>query len=192
MSPAFNSYQKDSVNFKDVPFELWEIKRYNDDTIILDQHKSTSADSIEALGETNKAISEVASEVKVWQEGDHIKGMTDRTLSHWQRIKDHFNSLEDVSYNVRSPYISIVKGSIALCFVHFRRAGLKIHVIRGGKSAEGTLSKGYFTLDDTRGLAQPHTRPWQDGERHQYVIEVLDNADLDYVLSLLMQKFNTL
>ena len=48
------------MNFKDVPFELWEIKRYSDDTIILDPHKSTSEDSIEALGETNKAISAVA------------------------------------------------------------------------------------------------------------------------------------
>ncbi len=28
VSPSFNSYQKNSVNFKDVPFELWEIKKF--------------------------------------------------------------------------------------------------------------------------------------------------------------------
>ena len=28
ISPSFNSYQKDSVNFKNLPFELWEIKNY--------------------------------------------------------------------------------------------------------------------------------------------------------------------
>jgi len=27
ISPSFNSYQKNSVNFKDIPFELWEIKK---------------------------------------------------------------------------------------------------------------------------------------------------------------------
>lgn len=192
VSPSFNSYQKDSVNFKDVPFELWEIKRYSDDTIILDPHKSTSGDSIEALGETNKAITAVASEVKVWQESDHLNGMTEKTLTNWQLIKDHFDGLEGVSYNVRSPYISIVKGSVAVCFVHFRKAGLRIDVIRGGKSADGSLSKGYFNIDDPKGLALQHLRPWKDGERHQYVIEVEDDANLDEILELLMQKFHTL
>ncbi len=42
VSPSFNSYQKDSVNFKDLPFELWEIKRYSNDTIVLNQHRSNS------------------------------------------------------------------------------------------------------------------------------------------------------
>ena len=29
ISPSFNTYQKNSVNFQDVPFELWEIKKYS-------------------------------------------------------------------------------------------------------------------------------------------------------------------
>ena len=31
ISPSFSSYQKHSVNFRDVPFELWEIKKYQND-----------------------------------------------------------------------------------------------------------------------------------------------------------------
>jgi hypothetical protein len=27
ISPVFNNYQKESINFKDLPFELWEVKR---------------------------------------------------------------------------------------------------------------------------------------------------------------------
>ena len=46
VSPSFNRYQKDSVNFKDIPFQLWEIKRYTNDTIVLSQHKSSSDESI--------------------------------------------------------------------------------------------------------------------------------------------------
>ena len=51
---------------------------------------------------------------------------------------------------------------------------------------------GYFTFDDTKGLAQPHTRPWKDGQRHQYIIEVKDDTALDDIRELLMQKFNSL
>ena len=35
ISPSFNSYQKNSVNFQDVPFELWEITRYENNNISL-------------------------------------------------------------------------------------------------------------------------------------------------------------
>ena len=30
IAPSFNSYQKNSVNFRDVPFELWEIRKFED------------------------------------------------------------------------------------------------------------------------------------------------------------------
>ena len=34
ISPSFNSYQKDSVNFKGLPFELWEIKKYLNGVVV--------------------------------------------------------------------------------------------------------------------------------------------------------------
>ena len=58
VSPSFNSYQKNSVNFKDVPFELWEIKKFSNGTIGLDQHLSSSDESIEMVeGNKNSVIS---------------------------------------------------------------------------------------------------------------------------------------
>ena len=49
ISPSFNSYQKNSVNFKDVPFELWEIKKYSNGTVSLNQHLSSSKESIQKI-----------------------------------------------------------------------------------------------------------------------------------------------
>lgn len=40
ISQSFSSYQKNSVNFKNLPFELWEIKRFKNDTIVLNQQIS--------------------------------------------------------------------------------------------------------------------------------------------------------
>jgi hypothetical protein len=45
ISPAFNQYQKNSVNFKDVPFELWEIKRFQGNLLTFEQHKPSSKES---------------------------------------------------------------------------------------------------------------------------------------------------
>lgn len=32
ISPSFTTYQKEAINFKDLPIELWEVKRYNNKT----------------------------------------------------------------------------------------------------------------------------------------------------------------
>ena len=47
VSPSFNSYQKNSVNFKDIPFD--GDKRFNNDTIVLNKHQSKSSESIEKV-----------------------------------------------------------------------------------------------------------------------------------------------
>ena len=40
ISPTFTKYQKQAINFKDLPIELWEVKRFSNDTILYDQLKS--------------------------------------------------------------------------------------------------------------------------------------------------------
>ena len=65
ISPSFNSYQKDSVNFKNIPFELYEIKRFENDMFILNKHETSSKENIDSLSNTKTAsvINEVSKEV---------------------------------------------------------------------------------------------------------------------------------
>ena len=49
ISQSFNSYQKDSVNFKDLPFELWTIERFSNNFVALNQHNPSSNESIGSL-----------------------------------------------------------------------------------------------------------------------------------------------
>ena len=37
VSKSFTEYQRKSVNFKDVPFELWEIQKFSNKTLSLSQ-----------------------------------------------------------------------------------------------------------------------------------------------------------
>ena len=60
ISQSFNSYQKNSVNFKDIPFELWEIRKFSDGIISLDQYQSSSKESIQKIeGGKNTIIKDV-------------------------------------------------------------------------------------------------------------------------------------
>ena len=66
VSPSFNTYQKNSVNFKDVPFELWEIKKFEGGLIAVEQQTSTSNESIDKISGSNpdSVIKTVSKEIK--------------------------------------------------------------------------------------------------------------------------------
>ena len=88
ISPSFNSYQKNSVNFKDVPFELWEIKKFSNNTISLNQHLSSSKESIQKIeGNKNSVIKNVGKEVKVYDESDLLKKSNEKTLDLWEELQ---------------------------------------------------------------------------------------------------------
>tara|TARA_B110000046_G_scaffold179601_1_gene209060 strand:- start:169 stop:840 length:672 start_codon:yes stop_codon:yes gene_type:complete len=95
VSPSFNSYQKDSVNFKDLPFELWEIKRYSNDTVVLNQHRSNSKESIETLNPntTDSTISQVSREVKVYTEERHVEFGSDELKEIYNTIRERILEL---------------------------------------------------------------------------------------------------
>ena len=43
--PSFSQYQKDSVNFKDLPIELYEIRQYENNILSLNKIESKSSSS---------------------------------------------------------------------------------------------------------------------------------------------------
>lgn len=49
ISPSLSIHQKNSINFKDMPFELWEIQRYSNNMVSFNQYSSSSNESITSL-----------------------------------------------------------------------------------------------------------------------------------------------
>ena len=57
ISPNFTTYQKEAINFKDLPIELWEVKRYNNKTISYNKiQTSGSQESIKTISRQDEAI----------------------------------------------------------------------------------------------------------------------------------------
>ena len=191
ISPSFNAYQKNSVNFRDVPFELWEIRKYGNDLIGLEQHKSTSKESIEKFSATNTEISNVSSEIKVLDESYHTGKISAECSEMWNEIKDHFSELGDTSFSIKTQYISIKRDNVAICFVHFKKTNLIIDIRQGNVYPDGTTkSSGYFELDDPKHMAEKKEFTWSSGVKgNLYSINLKNKSDKDYVLFLLKQKY---
>jgi hypothetical protein len=72
VSSDFTENQIQATNFKDFAIELWEVKRYSNNTISINNiGKSKSAPSIKPILEKNNTYQEISKEIKVYSEEDH-------------------------------------------------------------------------------------------------------------------------
>lgn len=65
ISPQFTNYQREAINFKDLPIELWEIKRFENDSISFEQIlKASAKESIRTISRNDETVGAVSKEVK--------------------------------------------------------------------------------------------------------------------------------
>lgn len=188
ISPSFNTYQKNSVNFKGLPFELWEIKKYKNGILALDHHKSTSTENIKNFEKTNIKISEVSSEIQILDESHHTKKCPPEILGLWNKIKETLSNIDNYEFDVQNKYISIKKEKV-IGYAHFKKNMLEFHFTRGNIYKDGSKSKGYFTLDDPKNIADEGVVNWSSGDkRYYYIVKISSENDLEYLIWLFKQK----
>jgi len=200
ISQSFSSYQKNSINFKNLPFELWEIKRFMNGTIILNQQISNSKESIDTLKniESNSVIKGVSKEIQVIDEEFHTRKLDKENLDKWNELKQRFLGIDNVSIQVKKYYISFVDDNCigkdktilkTICYVNFRKNHMTIGIGRGNVNPDGTKSKNYFDIDDPKGISEEGSWEWKSGVKGTvYNIKFNKDSDIDYLMFLINQK----
>jgi predicted transport protein len=180
VSPHFTEYQKHSINFKDVPFELWEVKKYQNNMIGLVQHKTTSEESISSISDDkSNVVNQVSKEVKVYTEEYHFKKNVrrdEKVVDLYNELKDRILNLGEVEIIPRKEYIGFRKKR-PFCDVVFFTDHLKLLI---------NLKKGQ--LEDPKELSKDMSSQghWGNGD---YMITIYPNDDLDYVMFLVNQSY---
>jgi len=194
ISPFFNSYQKDSVNFKNIPFELFEIKRFENDTFILNKHETSSKENIDSFSNTKSSsvISEVSKEVKVFDEEYHTSKLEGTFKEKWEQLREQLLEL-DIELDPKKMYINAKINNKTVAFLNFRKSSITIEIQRGNLNTDGTTSKNFFNLDDPKNLAVERSWEWKSGVKgNVYVIKFDLKTDIDYTMFLLKQKYKSL
>jgi hypothetical protein len=195
ISQSFSSYQKNSVNFKNLPFELWEIKRFKNDTIVLNQQISNSKESIETLSniDTSSVIEGVTKQIQVVDEDFHTSKLDLETKEKWNELKTKLLEIDNVSVQVKKYYVSFMDENKMICYCNFRKHHITIGIGRGNVNTDGTKSKNYFTLDDPKGISEEGSWEWKSGVKgNVYRIKFDKNTDLDYIMFLINQKIKSI
>lgn len=198
VAPSFNNYQKDSVNFKNLPFELWTIQQFSNQTVVLNQHQSNSKAVLKALGgdgqkDSSDAISTLNKEVKSYSFHDHYSKSTPVAVEQFDSLMDRINDWGDVEFVPKAGYISLMHGSSTVAFFGFRKKDVKIELLRGIEKLDGTLSKNFFSLNDPEKISTPHSWTWKSGAKgRSYQIFLDERSNIDYLDFLIKQKYNAL
>ena len=176
VSPAFNDFQIQATNFKDLPIELWEVNRFDNDIITLNIiNKSKSAPNIKAVSNEKREELSILKEIKVYQESDHLADKTDFIQELYEDFKQGILNLDpDIEINTRKLYIAFKKDR-NIADIRIQQKNLKIWI-----------NLPYGELDDPKNLAKnvSNTGHWGNGD---YEIAVESTQYLEYIMSLIKQ-----
>ena len=130
ISPAFTEYQKESINFKDLPIDLWEVKFFNNQTISYNSIKATGAtESIKTISKKSKTIDKVSKEIKVYTESDHTDKAGEEVIELYNKIKSSILNISNtISVKPTKMYISFIVNKKTICDFHLYKSYLKIWI----------------------------------------------------------------
>lgn len=178
ISPSFTTYQKEAINFKDLPIELWEIKRYNNQTVNYNQIKTSGAqESVKTISRNDDVVEQVNKEVKVFTEQDHLSKADIETNEIYETLKERILGLdENISAQPKKQTIGFKVENQIFCDVVVQNRALKIYL---------NLKSG--DLEDSKKISRDvsNVGHWGNGS---YEIKVKDLEDIEYLLSLIKQS----
>lgn len=177
VSPQFTNYQKQAINFRDLPIELYEVAKYDNGITSFNQLKSAeTSESINVVSRGSSVVREVSKEIRVYTEEDHLSGMPDEINEFYEEVKTRILNIGDgIEVRPKKYYIGFIA---ATNFVdaHVQKAQVKLWL---------NMSKG--ELDDPRKMARDvsNVGHWGNG---QYEIPLKVGDDLDYLMTLIKQS----
>lgn len=88
LADSFNKHQKSAINFKDLPIELWEVKKYDNNTILYNHLKPLDTAGTITTVSKSSTIKDVSNEVKNYSADDVLRKDWIKTLELYESLKD--------------------------------------------------------------------------------------------------------
>ena len=178
ISPQFTNYQKQAISFRDLPMELYEVAKYENNPISYIQLKSPeTSESVNKISRGSDIVKQVSKEIKVYNETDHLSNIPEDILDFYNEIKNRIMNIGDeVKLKPKKHYIAFV-ASTNFIDIHLQKSQLKVWL---------NMNKG--ELEDLRGMARDvsNVGHWGNGD---YEIALKPNDDLEYLMTLVKQSY---
>ena len=180
IAQSFTKYQQEAIGFQDLPIELWEVKKYDEDLVSFNQVRaSEKSESIKTIAK-NKDIERVSREIKQYSLEDHIR-------PHWNRAKELFEAFSqrvlelDPRFEIHPVkyYIGFNIENKNVIAVHVRKSKLLLQLQRVKPE----------DLKDPEKRTRYEKNSYRYYNQHITDFDIENEDDIDYAISLVKQVY---
>lgn len=178
VSPNFTPFQKQAVDFKDLNIELWEVKRFSNNILVVNGiQKSKNAPSIKtSIEQSTKEELSTLNEIVTYTEEKHLADKTEEILEYYQDFKQAiFQLIPDCELSATKLYIAFKKDNHNIVDIEIQKKQLKLFI--NAKIGQ---------IDDPKNLLRDVSTIGHYGNG-DYQVNVKDTTDLEYIMSCIKQ-----
>lgn len=179
---SFTTHQRNAINFKNMPFELWEAIQYDNELLLYQQvQTSDSAESLEQMKHIDNETERVSKEIKKYTEED-LFGSDKSAYDLYITLKEEVLQMyPDLTANPKKVYIGYrMEGSWRNIFsINKIRGGFFIHFTR-------SLPKDF---DDPQNKLQVVNKSREYYGQDLMLLEVKDEKDVRYAILMIQQAY---
>jgi len=182
IAQSFTKYQQEAIGFQDLPIELWEVKKYDEDLVSFNQVRaSEKSESIKTVTK-NKDIERVSREIKQYSVEDHIK-------PSWSKAKELFDEFSQRVLELDPRFeIHPVKYYIGFNIENKNVIAVKV---RTTKLLLELLRVQPKDLKDPEKRARYRKNSFEYYNKHITQFDINSDDDIDYAMSLVKQVYKS-
>lgn len=182
VAQSFTKYQQEAIGFQDLPIELWEVKKYDDDLVSFNQVRaSEKSESIKTVTK-NKDIERVSREIKQYSLEDHIK-------PNWGKAKELFDEFSQRVLEIDHRFeIHPVKYYIGFNIENKNVIAVKV---RASKLLLELLRVQPKDLKDPEKRTRYRKNSFEYYNKHITQFDIDNEDDIDYAISLVKQVYKS-
>jgi predicted transport protein len=182
VAQLFTKYQQEAIGFQDLPIELWEVKKYDEDLVSFNQVRaSEKSESIKTVTK-NKDIERVSREIKQYSVEDHIK-------ASWSKAKELFDDFSQRVLELDPRFeIHPVKYYIGFNIDNKNVVAIKV---RSSKLLLELLRVQPKDLKDPEKRTRYMKNSFEYYNKHITQFDINSDEDIDYAMSLVKQVYKS-
>src|SRR5574344_965088 len=176
VSPVFTSYQLNATDFKNIPFDLIKVVKYDDNIYDIDFIQKKSDTKIEDVVNSIQTA-DVNKEIKVYTEDDHLEGKNDNIKSIYISLRNRILEMDDIDIDVKKVYIAF-KGRKNIVDIELMQRKIILFI---------NMKKG--SLEDPYNITCDLSTSGHHGNG-DYCVDIYKEEDIEKVIPLIRQSLN--
>lgn len=181
IAPSFTTYQLKSVEFKDLPFELWKVTKFSNNTVLYDQIN---------VSENKASINEVSSSLTNPEEGEVIGKIKKYTIDDVFRYKPHMRDFfNEIQEKIENEFDDVVIKATKLYLKFIVNNKIFLSMEPRVNDLQFWINIDVGKLKDPEGKTRDVSTKGHHGVGN-YEININPDEDLYYFMSLVKQAYD--